>query len=654
MFAQPQNKEAEVESVLIYAVKEFAIHWTGPTSLIVYSAQLIDNSVGIYAVHTGMNKSVSRKVDETQVGLYESLIVGHSNVQDCEELGLSVNGPSSPPSLSPWGGHVGLIIGHFQVGLDLQTKDGLDIQHGIGSVRGVTIANFGKQCANKTDLVWRTDPKNEDPYHMVVFQNITAINVQRHKSLYFDIPSNNMTTLNNCGEFGCDGYKKAFVLDMDGTLTGAEQVFLPKVSSTQKWIEKHAIPIRMRLHLDISRRWRERGGIQDKSCIVYAQANAYACDERLHQRLLLIQSLDEDRMYINVGPLAFITEGVKPYYLDLISGTSTSLACLERYCPRHTGTFTTIVAHNHSFLAYFTGTTPKRLRLSIVHPSTPDYAVRVGLDYATAARIDVYTKDGYVIPMNGQWTKYGALVQNDSIPAKQAIPAILSTPAGSNYYDNQKQILYVILRGRNNVEVRVQEVLRFSFNLVSMTVDEFYSANVTDKLILFLGLSKSQLRVTQISLEPRVTRSSRTRRSLPSIHVDVEVSQPPERTLYSALKTQPPDIKKLTSQLLDSVQSGELEKVLNVVMEDLKIQEPSPLNTNADMSKLSDVASHNEGKRMTTTPIYMNAVTETQKMSLPITSDVHVRQKSVGSWTICEKSPVVISLTFLCIQMYIF
>ncbi|KAF7261808.1 hypothetical protein EG68_00663 [Paragonimus skrjabini miyazakii] len=137
-----------------------------------------------------MNKSVSRRMNETQVGLYESLIVGHSNVQTCEDLGQSINGPTSPPSLSPWGGHVGLIFGHFQVGFDLQIRDGLDLQHGIGSVRGVTIANFVRHCANKTDVVWRTDPRNEDPYHMVLFQNITSLNVEHHKSLYFDIPSN--------------------------------------------------------------------------------------------------------------------------------------------------------------------------------------------------------------------------------------------------------------------------------------------------------------------------------------------------------------------------------------------------------------------------------------------------------------------------------
>lgn len=81
--------------------------------------------------------------------------------------------------------------------------------------------------------------------------------------------------------------------------------------------------------------------------------------------------------------------------MDIINGPKDHGQCSSYACLKRMSLFMLAVADKQNFLFYPTSTTPQRLRLRFPKAS-PDYAVRIGIDFSAPGRHDVYV-DGKLI-----------------------------------------------------------------------------------------------------------------------------------------------------------------------------------------------------------------------------------------------------------------
>ncbi|KAF6769423.1 hypothetical protein AHF37_12765 [Paragonimus kellicotti] len=69
------------------------------------------------------------------------------------------------------------------------------------------------------------------------------------------------------------------------------------------------------------------------------------------------------------------------------------------------------------------------------------------------------------------------------------MPNVDTDAAGTNYYNENKQMLYVILKGAVIVEIKLAQVVKLAFGISAMSEAEFFASNVIENLATFLGVS---------------------------------------------------------------------------------------------------------------------------------------------------------------------
>lgn len=109
---------------------------------------------------------------------------------------------------------------------------------------------------------------------------------------------------------------------------------------------------------------------------------------------------------------------------------------------------------------YFSGTNPQKLRLTLLNADN-SRVLRVAIWYNTPQRLDVYRKGVYIYPTNARLgAKQFSYKQKDpSLPDDQFEPSLTSI-GGANYYDRDKQLLYVVVRGSAAVDIRTAPVIQ--------------------------------------------------------------------------------------------------------------------------------------------------------------------------------------------------
>lgn len=80
------------------------------------------------------------------------------------------------------------------------------------------------------------------------------------------------------------------------------------------------------------------------------------------------------------------------------------------------------------------------------------------------------------------------------------------------------------MRGSEPVEIRTAPVLFISFDLPTMTEDEFFGDNLVQNLAAFLKVPPNMIRVTNIIRE---SGGARRRKRSTGLKVEVEIKKPP-------------------------------------------------------------------------------------------------------------------------------
>lgn len=100
----------------------------------------------------------------------------------------------------------------------------------------------------------------------------------------------------------------------------------------------------------------------------------------------------------------------------------------------------------------------------------------------------------------------------------------LNATIGTNYFDQEFKMLKVLVRGSEPVEIRTAPVIFVSFELPTMTEEEFFGDNLVNNLAAFLKVPANMIRVTNIIREDG---GARRRKRSSGLKVELEIKKPP-------------------------------------------------------------------------------------------------------------------------------
>ncbi|KAF8567271.1 hypothetical protein P879_01118 [Paragonimus westermani] len=596
-----------VRNVIVYSTSDFSIYWHTMSSVQADSVQLVDNTGGLYPYISKPDAQLNEHHNKTFT-LKNSLVVGRSGRQSCTDAAPVEVVKRAEDLLGPYapgGGNLGITPAQFMSTNGIVEKTGLQdwgsefSLGGASYLQNVTLANFGSSCPGAVDMVWRTAAINEDGVQPTYMEQITLQDVKLESKVYFDRPALRNVKFGKCGDMECDGLKKALLIDKDGTFLGAPGSSIPQ--SEWQWdlnpaygIVSSQIPVRMRTNRDGSTRdvntvWPKKGIIRDESCVYSEVMQGYKCGAALQHRLLIIESMDTDQLVRRVAPIGFGTEGLQVNYLDLINGPADHGVCSSYVCMKRMSAFFAVVAQSKQFVTYFTATPPQHLRLRLLQ-APADYAVRVGFDYLSTARLDVYANGQYVKPSNGAYNDKNQLILSEPTSDDQFMPNVDTDAAGTNYYNENRQMLFVILKGTVIVEIKLAQVVKLAFGISAMSEAEFFASNVIENLALFLGIPSSRVRVVNVIRETPSVSATRQKRQTGSLNVVLEISEPPgniSQPLNTSTSNGSTAMEQVSANIINAIQSDQLSAALNAPVENVQVQQPTPLPSSATWSALT-------------------------------------------------------------------
>jgi hypothetical protein len=170
------------------------------------------------------------------------------------------------------------------------------------------------------------------------------------------------------------------------------------------------------------------------------------------------------------------------------------------------------------------------LRLLQVEPTD---TIRVAIYYGLPQRYDVYYEGQYISPTNAAVNDQGQDIMNPPIFPGHYVPA-LTDAVGSNFFDNDYNLLYIVMRGDTPFEVHMTEVLVVAFSLPAMTTDEFFGENIISNLAIFLGISEDQIRIVEAVSES----VKRRKRNVATFSVILQIGDPPAATIDTSDTTE--------------------------------------------------------------------------------------------------------------------
>ncbi|KAG9259463.1 fibrocystin-L [Astyanax mexicanus] len=388
----------------------------------------------------------------------------------------------------------------------------------------------------------------------------------------------------------CDGKKKSLLVDLDGTLLGSVGAVVPQ--SEYEWngdprhgVGDYRIPKVMLTALNgsripVSQIAPNKGVIRDSSCTYMSSWQAYKCFS-MNYRMLVIESLDSDSETRRLSPVAVLGSG----YIDLLNGPQDHGWCSGYTCQKRVSLFHSIVATNKSYDVFFTSTSPQKLRLMLLN-AKPTESVVVAVFYSNPQRLDVYVNKQLVAPTNAQWnaqrTDYTLL---EPTYTGQYVPK-LSSLIGSNFFDPDYKMLYVLVQGSTPVEIRTSPVLFIAFNLPAMTEAEFFGDTLVANLAAFLRVPTNMIRISKIIRE-----GSARRRRAAGLTVQVAIQQPPtiQTTTNSTSDVEQFQVlKNITDNLGQAAVTGSLSQSIGFNVSSMGVVPPSPPPSDPSWSTVAD------------------------------------------------------------------
>ncbi|XP_058524528.1 fibrocystin-L isoform X1 [Ochotona princeps] len=589
-----------IQGFTIWACWDYGIYFQAMESVHIHNVTLVDNGMAIFPmIYTPA--AIAHKISSKTVQIQNSLIVGSSPDFNCSDV-LTNNDPnieltaphrsSRPPS----GGRSGICWPTFASAHNMAPRKphaGIMSYNAISGrldISGLTFVGFKNVCSGETNVIFITNPLNEDLQHPIYVKNIQLVDTTEQSKIFIHRPDISKVNPSDCVDMVCDAKRKSLLRDMDGSFLGNCGSVIPQAEyewngNRQLGIGDYRIPKVMLTFLNGSRipvteKAPYKGIIRDSTCRFIPEWQSYQCFG-MEYAMMVIESLDSDTETRRLSPVAIVSNG----YVDLINGPQDHGWCAGYTCQRRLSLFHSIVALNKSYEVYFTGTTPQNLRLMLLNVDH-NKAVLVGIFFSTLQRLDVFVNNTLVCPKNTIWsTQQKHCEPNGQLHTEQFLPSLDSTVLGENYFDRTYQMLYLLVKGTSPVEIRTTKVIFVSFQLPSVTVDDFYNPhNLVQNLALFLKIPRDKIRVSKIIRGEGL----RKKRSL-GLPVEYEIGDPPAQFLNSDTTGQMrlSELQEIANSLGQAVILGKTSSIFGFNISAMSITSPIPSPGDSRWSKMT-------------------------------------------------------------------
>ncbi|XP_075681934.1 fibrocystin-L [Rhinoderma darwinii] len=550
---------------------------------------LAENGMGVLTI-IYTPASVTHQISNKTVQISKSLLVGTSSDFDCKDVltnsdanvKLSAQHRSARPLT---GGRSGICWPTFASAHNLapgHPNAGImsyNAISGLMTVADTTFVGYKAVCSGESNVMFMTNPENEDLQHPVAVSRITTLDSSEDQKVFIHRPDVVKANPSDCVDMDCDAKKKTLLKDLDGSFLGKVGAVVPQSEyqwdgDTRHGIGDYRIPKVMLTALNgsripVSQVAPYKGIIRDNTCVYMSAWESYKCSG-LNYEMLVIESLDIDTETRRLSPVAVLGDG----YVDLINGPQDHGWCSGYTCQKRVSLFHAIVATNKSFDVYFTSTSPQKMRLNLLNTDNTK-SVLVGIYFSNPQRLDVYVNNIYIYPTNIQWKGSDYILKEPTYKG-QYMPQLNATVLGENFFDNDYDMLYVLVRGSTPVEIHTSPLIVLAFNLPAMTVDQFYGDNLVRNLALFLKIPSSKIRITKIVQEG----SRRRKRATGGLTVSVEISDPPTQQINSTTNSTGAltftDFQTMSKNLALAAINGSLSSQLNITVSSLSISQPIP------------------------------------------------------------------------------
>nr|XP_055075131.1 fibrocystin-L-like [Misgurnus anguillicaudatus] len=589
---------SQIQGFTVWKSFDFGIYVQVSMNVYISNVTLVDNGMGIMPIIYSP-PSVSHEYDDKTVYVQESLIVGSSPDFNCLDtlattetyVALSQSHRAPRP---PKGGRSGVCWPTFESDHNQAPQKphpGLTSYNAIAgllTVSDTTFVGFRNVCSTERNYMFMTNPGNEDLQHPISVERISKIDSTEESLAFIHNPDLSKVNPSACVDMDCDAKKKTLLKDLDGSFLGAVGAVVPY--SEYEWngdprhgLGDYRIPKVMLTALNGSRipvnHIAPNKGVIRDSCTYMNTWQSYKCFG-LNYQMLVIESMDTDTETRRLSPVAILGDK----YVDLLNGPQDHSWCTGYACRKRVSLFHSIVATNKSFDIYFTSTTPQKLRLMMLNAKTTE-AVRVAIFYSNPQRLDVYVNDNLVAPTNAQWnpdhTDYTTI--EPTYPGEY-LPS-LDSDHGSNFFDPDYNMLYILLRGSQPVQIRTSPLLFVAFNLPAMTEAEFFGHNLVTNLAAFLRVPPNMIRITKIIREG----SSARRRRATGLTVEIQISQPPISINSTTVEDEQQFVilKNAADELGRAAVSGDLSQSIGFNVSSLDIITPPPSSSDPSWSQVA-------------------------------------------------------------------
>uniref|UniRef100_A0A3B5MPL8 G8 domain-containing protein n=1 Tax=Xiphophorus couchianus TaxID=32473 RepID=A0A3B5MPL8_9TELE len=519
-----------IRGFFVWKAFDFAIYFQVIMDVVVSNVTLVDNGMGIMPL-VFAPPSLSHAYADKSVLVQNSLIVGSSPAFNCSDTLSSDNfnvvamSPHRAPR-PPQGGRSGICWPTFQSEHNTAPAKPHHLNMNYNAIKGLmtvtdtTLVGFRDVCSGERNLVFMTNPLNEDLQHPLQVSAVRTLDSTEDARVFIHRPDVSKANPADCVDMDCDAKKKSLLKDLDGSFLGAVGSVVPQSEfewggDPRRGLGDYRIPKVMLTFLNGSRipvvQVAPRKGVIRKNCTYMSSWQSYKCFG-LNHRMVAIESLDSDTETRRLSPVAVLGDG----FVDLINGPQDHGWCAGYTCQRRVSLFHSIMATGHAFDVYFTSVSPQKLRLLMLN-SDP---VLVSVFYSNPQRLDVYVENRLVAPSNA--------VRRSEVCChleryREFVPQ-MNASMGTNFFDRDYKMLKVLLRGSGPLEIRTAPVLILAFNMPALTDNQFFGDSLVQNLAQFLRIPANMIRVSRVVSE---SGGARRRKRSAGLTVEVEIRKPP-------------------------------------------------------------------------------------------------------------------------------
>ena len=176
-------------------------------------------------------------------------------------------------------------------------------------------------------------------------------------------------------------------------------------------------------------------------------------------------------------------------------------------------------------------------------------------------------------PTNAVYNSQGQQAVQAPSYEGEFLPDVTADPIGTNYFDTDWNLLYVLVRGSTPVDIITSPMVTVTFLMPAVTIDEFFGENLINNLALYLNIPAENIIIANAVSESR----RRRKRASNTNEITVQISNPaPSSNATNATVMSAAELGNVSATLVNAVQLNTLGDALNVTILGADITEPLP------------------------------------------------------------------------------